>query len=170
MIHMVKEIQIRDILTSTDFLGKIVATSVNLETSIDALLCRYFIREDRDYDAINILFGSITMGRKIETLRKLPTRKSLLSYKRTIEGVRGFQRLRNLVAHNTFIPKSEIKKLRKDSFTKKLLSNYPQSYYDAQVETTDAIKRLIRTKEFQRGDVKNSETLISVHLMKLFDV
>ena len=144
------------LFSDSSFVGDVLRKTTQLEFDLDAVLTQYFIRSDRFEAAMELLLPELTFGRKIDLLTHLPLRKSLLSYGRAIEGLRKFQRIRNIVAHSPHVSFSTAKKLARDGNYKRLLHDYPEGLLAEFGQTARSLIRLLRVREFQdpsSGDV-----------------
>lgn len=121
------ERKLKDLFSNRDFIGDVIRYTALLEFDADCLLAQYFLREDRIDEGISLLIGNLNFNAKVETLAKLPVRKSVTSFTRAVAGLRRFRRIRNIAAHNWAVPSSEVKNLFNGAEYKKMLVDYPGS-------------------------------------------
>ena len=161
------EHKVRDLFSDSEFVGNVIRYSTFLEFDLDCVLCQYFIREDRIDDGLDLLLSEFTFGRKIGLLTNLPIRKSLISYQRSISGLRRFQRIRNLVAHDWTINISKVRKLLECKQYDDLLIDYPDGMKRAFRVTRRALCRLIRVKEFKNPHKPSGIQRLSIMLDRI---
>jgi hypothetical protein len=159
---MKSEREIWKLLSNRTFIGDVLRYFTSLEFELNAVIAQYFIRSDRYEDAMEVLLPELSLGRKLELLTRLPIRKSLLSYQRAISGLRRFQRVRNIVAHNPHISFSKAKSLSNDGNYRQILHEYPKGMQEEFKLTRRSLSRLLRVREFrnpQSNEVINTWTI-----------
>jgi hypothetical protein len=133
------------------FVGNVLRYSTLLEFELNALIAQYFIRSDRYEYAMEELLPELTFGKKIDILTHLPVRKSLSSYQQAISGLRRFQKIRNIVAHNPSVSLSKAKLFSNDGNFKQMLQEYPTGMQQEYRQTLRALSRLLKIREFRNA-------------------
>jgi hypothetical protein len=146
ILSMLTEEQIWRLFSKPEFVGAVLRLAALLEYDLDSLLCAYFIRPDRLESALELLFADVTVGRKLEMLRKLPVPKQLTSYRKAVAGLSRFQRIRNIAAHQWSVPRRTVHMLLEDRGFRDLLARYPEGLQEDFRATRASIWRLRRTK------------------------
>ena len=149
---MKSEHEVWRLLSDSEFVGDVLRYFTQLEFDLNALLSQYFIRSDRYKIAMDLLLPELSFGRKIDLFTNLPIRKTLLSYERAISGLRRFQKIRNLVAHNPHISRSMAKKIAADGNLRQIIHGYPEGMIDEYRLTRRSLSRLLRVREFKNPE------------------
>lgn len=138
-----------ELFFNAEFVGNVLRFSTLLEFELNALIAQYYVRSDRYEFAIEELLSELSFGKKIDILSNLPIRKSLSSYRQGVSGLRRFQKIRNVIAHNPSVSKSKAKLLSTDGNFKRMLQEYPEGMQLEYRLTLRSLSRLIRTREFR---------------------
>jgi len=137
------------LFSSSQFVGDVLRQTTRLEFDLDTVLAQYFIRSDRYEAAMEFLIPEISFGRKIDLFSNLQIRKSLLSYRRSIAGLRKFQKIRNIIAHSPHVSFTKAKKLARDGNYRKMLHGFPDGMLEESNGTARSLSRLLRVREFR---------------------
>jgi hypothetical protein len=150
------ERRVQDLFSDNESIGDVVRFTALLDFELDCLLAQYFVREDRINEGMSLLIANLNFGGKVETLARLPVRKSVASFQRAVTGLRRFRRVRNTAAHRWTISLPEVRGLLNGVEYKKMLVDYPVGLREDFNETRKCLWRLSRVREFLGVDGKRT--------------
>ena len=119
--------QFSDLLQSDDFAGHIIRWVAIFESRLDSLLSIYFVGLQVDFEFEELVLSRLSFYEKIEILRKIKFDRPLRSQPNIVNSLDKLRRLRNALAHTSYMPKDEIEKLRSDKWIENFVLGYPRT-------------------------------------------
>jgi hypothetical protein len=104
------------------------------------------------------------VSRKIDLLARLPIPKRLKSRKAALAGLRRFNELRNLIAHNYIVRTERVRVLMKDPAKRAMFAGLPGIEGDEKA-TSRALWRLCRTAAFGLDSKRRADEVLSRDLI-----
>lgn len=128
------------------FRGAILRYTTLLEFSLEATLALYILRPERLQEGRDLLIADLQFGRKIDLLQKLsiPSTKSKSA---ALDGLRAFQRLRNLASHRAHVTRADARELLKNTTVTAMFAD--SALFESTFRRTrNALERIQRTRAF----------------------
>lgn len=116
-----------ELLQSDDFAGHVIRWVAIFESRLDSLLSIYFLGLRVDFEFEELVLSRLSFYEKIEVLRKVKFARPMKSQKNIVNSLDKLRRLRNALAHTSYMPKSEVDKLKKDEWIYQFVMEYPKS-------------------------------------------
>ena len=119
--------QFFELLQSDDFAGHIIRWVAIWESRLDSLLSEYFVGLRVDFEFSELVLSKLSFYEKIEVLRKLKFSRPLKSQANIVSSLDKLRRLRNALAHTSYMPLAEVEKLRADQWIHAFVVGYPKT-------------------------------------------
>jgi hypothetical protein len=119
--------QFADLLQSDDFAGHIIRWVAIFESRLESLLSIYFVGLQVNFEFEELVLSRLSFYEKIEILRKIKFDRPLRSQPNIVNSLDKLRRLRNALAHTSYIQKDEIEKLRSDKWIENFVLGYPKT-------------------------------------------
>lgn len=116
-----------ELLQSSDFAGHIIRWVAIFESRLDSLLSIYFVGLKFDFEFEELVLSRLSFYEKIEILRKIKFSNPMKSQANIVNSLDKLRRLRNALAHTSYMPKEEIEKLRSDRWIESFVVGYPKT-------------------------------------------
>jgi len=116
-----------ELLQSDEFAGHIIRWVAIFESRLDSLLSIHFVGLRNDLEFDDLVLSRLSFYEKIEVLRKIKFSRPLKSQAGIVESLDKLRRLRNALAHTSYMPKEEIEKLRADRWIESFVLGYPKT-------------------------------------------
>lgn len=110
------------------FIAEVLKCAALIEGDMDACLCLYFAAPGKHFEFVDHICGRLRYEAKVQLIESLPVRKNLKSRGLALDGLRRMQKIRNLVAHASFIPGSKIRALQKDPLIEEMILQFPERF------------------------------------------
>jgi hypothetical protein len=136
-------------LRSPEVVAQILKSTSLLEDDLDFALALYFCGPGRHFPFIEIVCSQTPLNTKIKTLEAIPARKALKSRVQALAGLRRFQRIRNIVAHQILLRPSKIKTICDDTQIRSMLIHFPQRLDEEFQSTRRGLYHITRSKEWK---------------------
>ena len=114
-----------ELLQSDSFAGHIIRWVAIFETRLDCLLAAYFVAPQLYVSFDELVLSKLSFYEKIEILRGVKFNRPLKSHKNIVDALDKLRKLRNALAHSSYMEADEIKKLRSDKWIVDFVTGYP---------------------------------------------
>lgn len=148
------------------FRGRIIRYATLLEYALEGTLALYFVRPERIDEIRDLLLTEIQLGRKIELLQKLPIPASR-SKSAALDGLRAFQRLRNVAAHRWHVKREDARELLKNTTVARMIAN-PETFETVFRRTRRGLERIRRTRAFGPDATSAARAVAEREFMAVF--
>lgn len=116
-----------ELMQSNDFAGHIIRWVAIFESQLDSLLAAYFVGANSDFQFQDLVITRLSFYEKIEILRKIKFDRPMKSQANIVQSLDRLRRLRNALAHTSYMPPNEISKLRSDKWIEAFVLGYPST-------------------------------------------
>jgi hypothetical protein len=161
--------EIKKLFSDKEFVGNTIRWATSLEFYLDCVLAQYFIRADRQMEALDTLISEVSFGRKIEMLSRLLIRKKVRSRPLAVAGLKRFQRVRNLVAHHWIVSTNQVTKLLEQPELYRMLSGYPNSMQNEFRRTRHYLSHFLIARELRDPNSKHRIKPTDLMFDKIFE-
>lgn len=118
---------------SDEYAGRVIKWTSIFESRLDFLLSAYFVNpvlsDSRDPTSLflNQVLSRMSFAAKIDVLRNTRFANPLKSQRGVVDTLDKLRKLRNVLAHNSYLSDSELSKLRSDEWIFRFVIDHPQS-------------------------------------------
>lgn len=134
--------QLQVFLASDETAGRIIRDVAELEWEVDLLLTRYFTAHERFTEFSEIILSRFSFNQKIDILSKMSLPRKMKSQPNAVKSLRKFLKLRNMLAHSSYITDEDIHSIYSDNEIIRILADYPKSYKAEVLATKNRLNRL----------------------------
>jgi len=126
--NKMKKQELLRLLSSDEVAGRIIRDVATLEWELDLMLTRYFTAQERFEEFHEIILNRFSFQQKIDILNKMSFPARMKSQPNAVKSLMKFKKLRNILAHNSYISDRELETIYSDNEIMEILSGYPKSY------------------------------------------
>ncbi|MES9974873.1 MAG: hypothetical protein ABW094_11475 [Candidatus Thiodiazotropha sp.] len=121
-----KQKEFEKLIHSDEVAGRVIRFCTTFENRLDDLIARHFTTNDRIFDFYELIISRLSLYEKIQILKNMSFHRKMKSQDNIVASMDSIRKLRNALAHHSYMPEREIKKLYSDQNIRKLLSDYPK--------------------------------------------
>ena len=114
------------LIRSDEVAGKVIRFCAIFEGRLDWLIARYFTTDERISEFYDLIITRLSLYEKIQILKNMSFHRKMKSQENIVSSMESIRKLRNALAHNSYLTEKELKKLYSDENIRKILSNYPK--------------------------------------------
>lgn len=122
--------ELKKLLQDDKIAGRIIKDVSHLEWMLDIVLSGYFAKQKLYIEFREKILQYFGLKFKIRLLGRISPQGNIEYRDKVVKLLDKFRVLRNELAHNKYLSDRELHKIYSDNKIRKILENYPDSYYD----------------------------------------